>query len=228
MAANFPNSPTNGQQFTVGSITWQWDSTAALWTIVKPIVIPDAPADGKSYTRKNNAWVLERERYSYSGLNNLEIPVPSFAASAKVSGRIFQSSGASANVMARVKVGSTVFLTAGDYNWNGFLHDSQASSFSHYNNVVSGTGAIVTNNGGSTLIPHTFEYDINVSRDSTTQNFDMFHKGGAYGGNTYYIIEGHTNLVSGKTSALRLDALVINFNGLVSAGQSYIDVEWFS
>lgn len=30
-AINFPNSPTPGQLFTVGDITWQWDDTASLW-----------------------------------------------------------------------------------------------------------------------------------------------------------------------------------------------------
>jgi hypothetical protein len=34
MAIDFPNSPTNGQIFTVGSITWVWNSTKAVWETV--------------------------------------------------------------------------------------------------------------------------------------------------------------------------------------------------
>lgn len=30
-AINFPDSPTPGQLFTVGDITWQWDVTDGLW-----------------------------------------------------------------------------------------------------------------------------------------------------------------------------------------------------
>jgi hypothetical protein len=30
-AIDFPTSPTSGQVFTVGNITWTWDSTASVW-----------------------------------------------------------------------------------------------------------------------------------------------------------------------------------------------------
>ena len=71
MAMNFPNSPTNGQQFTAGSTTWQWDSTAGVWTVVKPLVMPDAPADNKSYGRRNNAWVdVGEELIGYQKLSS--------------------------------------------------------------------------------------------------------------------------------------------------------------
>lgn len=38
-AIDFPNSPTDGELFTVGDITWEWDATAVLWrslTLAKP------------------------------------------------------------------------------------------------------------------------------------------------------------------------------------------------
>lgn len=34
MAIDFPDSPTNGDQFTVGSVTWQWNGVA--WVLLRP------------------------------------------------------------------------------------------------------------------------------------------------------------------------------------------------
>lgn len=31
MAISFPSSPTNGQTYTVGTITWTWSSSANAW-----------------------------------------------------------------------------------------------------------------------------------------------------------------------------------------------------
>lgn len=48
---NFPDNPTNGQQFVVGTETWTWDGVK--WTAYPgALSIPDAPQDGQAYGRK--------------------------------------------------------------------------------------------------------------------------------------------------------------------------------
>ena len=57
VAIDFPNSPTVGQEFIVGSATWTWDGTK--WTAYPgAVAIPDAPNDGQTYGRKNTSGTM--------------------------------------------------------------------------------------------------------------------------------------------------------------------------
>ena len=56
---DFPASPTVGQQFTAGGVTWTWDG--AKWTGsggggTGGGGIPDAPSNGQLYGRMNATW----------------------------------------------------------------------------------------------------------------------------------------------------------------------------
>ena len=54
---DFPTSPTSGQEFTLGNVTWTWDGVK--WTAYPgALAIPDAPVDGQLYGRKNASWSL--------------------------------------------------------------------------------------------------------------------------------------------------------------------------
>lgn len=39
-AINFPDSPTDGELFTVGDITWQWDATDSVWRSSTNQIVP--------------------------------------------------------------------------------------------------------------------------------------------------------------------------------------------
>jgi hypothetical protein len=39
-AINFPDTPTNGQQFTSGNRTWSWNSTDQVWQTVSGGALP--------------------------------------------------------------------------------------------------------------------------------------------------------------------------------------------
>ena len=41
MAINFPNSPTNNQEFTVDGTVYRYNATKGKWTAVKDLVIND-------------------------------------------------------------------------------------------------------------------------------------------------------------------------------------------
>jgi len=50
-AIDFPNSPTNGQIFTVGNVSWQWSSTLSVWTGIGTVNTgPTGPAGAAGAT----------------------------------------------------------------------------------------------------------------------------------------------------------------------------------
>jgi hypothetical protein len=50
-AINFPDSPTDGQEFTAGNRSWTWNDTAEVWQNVSDQVLPDQDGqDGKYLT----------------------------------------------------------------------------------------------------------------------------------------------------------------------------------
>ena len=54
---DFPASPTSGQEFILGNVTWTWDGVK--WTALPgALSIPDAPVDGQLYGRKDASWAL--------------------------------------------------------------------------------------------------------------------------------------------------------------------------
>jgi hypothetical protein len=59
---DFPANPTLNQIFTAPNGTaWAWDGTK--WTAAGVLGVPDAPANGITYGRNNNAWVDTSVRY---------------------------------------------------------------------------------------------------------------------------------------------------------------------
>lgn len=52
-AINFPNSPTNGQQFTSGDRTWIWNSTAQVWESASGEALPVQSGQSGKYLTTN-------------------------------------------------------------------------------------------------------------------------------------------------------------------------------
>jgi hypothetical protein len=55
MGANFPDTPTTGDEFVANNLKWTWDGVK--WTASGGVAIfADAPEDGNLYGRVNGAW----------------------------------------------------------------------------------------------------------------------------------------------------------------------------
>jgi hypothetical protein len=52
-AINFPDTPTNGQQFTSGNRTWSWNSTAQVWQTVSGAALPTQSGQAGKYLTTN-------------------------------------------------------------------------------------------------------------------------------------------------------------------------------
>ena len=75
MAIDFPNSPTNGQTYTVGSFTWQYDGEK--WIAANGItldgltdVTAPSPSSGDFLKWNGSAWVssqLSNNSYNLDG-----------------------------------------------------------------------------------------------------------------------------------------------------------------
>jgi hypothetical protein len=75
MALDFPNAPTNGQQFTGvgGTPVWQWDGTK--WVAATPGAVTEAPQDGIYYTRRNAVWTnVNNDAVAYAVTQSLTLP----------------------------------------------------------------------------------------------------------------------------------------------------------
>ncbi len=96
---DFPTSPTVGQQFTSGGITWTWDGVK--WTAATGGGgMTDAPNDGTAYARKSQAWA----HLTHNDITDWAASVPA----------AYVLPTASTTVLGGVKVdGSTIAINSG-------------------------------------------------------------------------------------------------------------------
>jgi hypothetical protein len=74
MAINFPNSPTNGQTFTISGVTYSWNSTTSTWDLVNTATASVAVTAPITNTGTSTAAVLGIKAspiFSGDGTNNI-------------------------------------------------------------------------------------------------------------------------------------------------------------
>lgn len=230
MAANFPNSPTNGQQFTVGSTTWQWDSTAALWTIVKPLVMPDAANDSKDYVRNNNGWKTVGKTETIVPGASTTVAVPSWARRVRIIGKLSQTSGTAQYMLLRLQFGATVLQTAGDYYLAGRVHNCNNNTITPYYNNATFAGMMLSYVSSTTNVNIHFDHTLDLSVPNTSRNYMISGKAMHFGSNEPWLADWYNWVVPGKTSALRVDNLIfVNGGGAIAWDtSSTIDLEWLA
>lgn len=231
MAANFPSSPTNNQLFVLDGITYQYNSTADLWNLVRTYSSTDAPSDGKDYIRNNNGWkTLGRmDTIAPTSLASTSVTVPSWARRVRMQGKLHAPNTTAQAMLLKLQFGSTILQTAGDYYLAGRVHNCSTNGMTPYYNDTSVGGILLTNGTTSTAVSLHFDYYLDVARSSTSINFMISGQAMMFGSSEPLIADYYTWVVPGKTSALRVDNIIFyNHGNQVWADGSTIDLEWLS
>ena len=161
-AINFPDSPTNGQQVTVGGVVYSWNSTKSVWGLVTSVstldqiqdVTAGSPSDNNllAYDTATSNWTNQTaaqagvaaasHTHAQSDITNLST---SLAAKANLSGATFTGV---VKGMIPEEIGGSVNLN--DYVTTGIYHqqaNSQAGSGTNY--PVAEAGMLTVTTGAS-------------------------------------------------------------------------------
>lgn len=223
---DFPNSPTLNQEVTSpGGVTWIWDGT--VWNIKKPIVIPDAPADGTDYVRNNNVWVRRslKQKQNAGGVSVNTFVVPTWASRVKLVARLYPISTTSPLLQVKPLAGAYL-VTAGDYSLNGWIYDT-TNGFTPYNGSWVHTGMLLAANATATTVPIMLEATLDLKRTVTGGNFALRTDSSCYS-SVPVIQKTQGWIVSGKTSALSIEEFRINSSTGNWGTDSYIEAEWIA
>jgi hypothetical protein len=121
MALDFPNAPTNGQQFTGvgGAPVWQWDGTKWVAASAGGAVL-EAPQDGTYYTRRNAVWTdVNNDAVAYAVTQALTSPQQAVA---------LRNIGASQNYLINGKLVETHAANAATFAIKGLDGNDPSST----------------------------------------------------------------------------------------------------
>ena len=157
MAMDFPASPTNGQVFISGNVTYTWNGYA--WVGGIPVAGADAPSDGGEYVRVNGVWRLKEQSFNPVGVASQIIPVPTGAKRAVLTGNL-QVASAIGNVLAQISTDGSTFLGgASDYFWGMPSHWSGTQGYM-YTPMASSTALALSGAHDHLTLPVLFTTDL--------------------------------------------------------------------
>ena len=205
-------SPLNGQlwwESDTGALNiWYNDGSSAQWVQTNANGIPDAPLDGKAYSRKNQGWievltkaedapsdggfyakqnglwvpVPKYQRFSLAGVRSLDIQVPTGATRARVMGTIIPVSASFFITRLQMSVVAGVFKAGStDYNINGFSHDTQTTPTAVTNtNNVQDIGFVMASTHANNNLPVIFDGNVTLKRSRSNIAFAGDFRGVSY------------------------------------------------
>jgi hypothetical protein len=152
---NFPNSPTNGQQFTgPGGVVWTWDGTK--WTGASGSGggggggIAEAPNDGNAYLRVSTAWASGGNLTGNLFANAFASPAVSSGASPSKDIVLYSGS----NTATGGKSGNVAISVGGSANSDsGYMQLSTGNAAGNAGpiNILSGNASVNGNSGALTF-----------------------------------------------------------------------------
>ena len=148
MALDFPASPTLGQVFTSGNVTYAWNGYA--WV-------------GGSQARE-----AQEQFFDLSGMTQWDINVPSWAKQMMLDGALYLTTGTAQGAFRYSLDGSTFLAGASDYGYGGPTHQDGTTSFSK-TAITNGASILMSGQGDNTIYPHKFEASIQLQRPDTAK-----------------------------------------------------------
>jgi hypothetical protein len=220
MAMDFPASPTNGQTYTSGNVTYTWNGYA--WVAGMQAFV-DAPSDDGEYVRVNGVWRLAKQTLlPAAGTSAITVSVPAHAKAVEYDFHIVGSGSFNVQLQAAT-VGSNFHVTSGDYGVGGPYHQLTGAGAYATLPYGAGTAAVLTSGCDAPDIPSVGKGLLNVE------------KSGGYFiaktlANTYYSSYSHTTtwymaLVALGKPETRLTALRWQVPTTFMAG-SQIHLRW--
>jgi hypothetical protein len=227
MAMDFPTSPTNGQVFVSGGIAYTWNGYAWIGGGI-PAAGADAPSDGGEYVRVNGVWRLSGQSFVADGLAQQDIPVPANAKMCQLIGTCFNPATTNNQVGLRISYDGTTFLTgAADYISAGFSHSTGTNAYLNY---PPATSSFMVLSGISDVISiaHNFSTEFNLTRPSTSVNFNLKTSSTDYhsvASNIYSHLFVHGYCAIGTSLSIKALRLFMSYGGNFGVN-STINVRW--
>ena len=199
MAFDFPTSPTVGQ--VVNGYSW----------------------DGEKWKGGQIAGPQKEMFIDYSGLSVVDVAVPTWAKSCKVTAVIQPTSAGALYVRASCD-GTTFLAGASDYAYNGPYHQMTGSQ---YLTVAITASSFWPLSGGSdnTTVPAIVTAEISLQR-SNDAHFAFRTQGVSHHTTTAYMTNWYTGYLPGSVTGGALTIKALRFYNLTGKPGSYIHIKW--
>jgi hypothetical protein len=144
---DFPASPADGTIYAPPTGP-QYQYSGGAWRVASAPSAGLPPADGYEYSMSNGVWRLSKQRFSTTGLTQLDIPVPTWAGTARLI--VFHLPNGTSSDALRFSDGTTVYAGATDYQIAGWQHSTGTGGFLNF--AQAGATMLTLNNSGNSTV----------------------------------------------------------------------------
>lgn len=241
VADSAPGSPTPNKTLWWESDTgnfylWFDDGNSKQWVQISgPVLgLPDAPSDGKNYTRINGVWRATREILDLAGATQAApkvLAVPSWAKFYTLQGEVWVAQ--SGCLLMQVSLDGTTWIAgATDYQMGGSVHNTGSTGFANYA-LTGSTSFFLGANGDNLLLSQSVSVrgsvgargtngGVYAALDVETACLDS----GATTGMRHFTARGYINLTANAGTRLAALRFFPNYSPAALVAGSQLAVEW--